>query len=207
MEGKIMKRMILGTMMCVLMATVAVAQQQDTIARRDMSHERMHPRQEMRAEFRGERKGELRRADADFKKREKLTPEQHAEAKAKFLAEELTLTAKQTDKLQKVFLKEAQTFEKSKTELEGKDEEAKKEQFKKLKANTDKQVKKILTEEEYAKYLQMQQCPKGEGKCDKGNFVGKPEGKPHHKPHELPEGHPRHPQNRPPAETATEPAE
>ena len=174
-----MKRMILGTMMCVLMATVAMAQEQDSIVRRDM-----RPKHEMRADmrgeqfrgehYRGERKGEFRKGEFD-KKREDLTPEQRAKNKADFLTDKLTLTSKQNEKLQKVFLKEVEAFQKAKAELEGKDEAAKKEQFMALKANTDKQVKKILTDEEYAKYKQMGECRKGDHKGGKG----KPHGKHH----------------------------
>lgn len=201
MEDKTMKRMILGTMMCVLMATGASAQVQDSIAKRDFRGERPHPGKEFREgrpfkpdsnavvmEHPGRpdfREGKHRQAqhegfkDRDFKP-EQLTPEQHAEAKAKFLTEKLTLTRKQSEKLQKVFLKESEAFLKLKAETEGQDEAVKKEEFKKLKANTDKQVKKILTEEEYAKYKEMQKAD-----CQH-----------QHRHHIMPNNHPNHPDNR-----------
>ncbi|MBR1564915.1 MAG: hypothetical protein IJ650_06180 [Paludibacteraceae bacterium] len=196
-----MKRMILGTLMCVILTT-AVSAQQDTIAKRDFRGEGMRPGKEMRdghmrhqhmqPEMREGKRGEVRGERPDFKaegreckafcgkdvKREQFTPEQHAEAKTKFLTEKLTLTKKQSEKLQKVFLKESEAFLKLKAETEGQDEAVKKEEFKKLKANTDKQVKKILTEEEFAKYQELGKARKGHGK---------------HRHHILPKNHPNHP--------------
>ena len=176
-----MKRMILGTMMCVLLTAGVSAQEQDTIAKREFQPNR-HPRHEMRMneDFRRpdrmpERRGEMREErfrgpEGPCAKFKDITPEQMAEFRAKMLTDQLTLTDKQNKKLNKIFLDEINDAKENKSTPEER------------KAKTDKQLKKCLTDAQYAKYQEM----------EKRHFACK------NKPHILPPCHPNHPQHRHP---------
>lgn len=151
MEEKTMKRMILGTMMCVAMTAGVLAQGQDSIRKRDFRHE--GPRQH--SEMRIEKRDFMRKNDIKKSKCDKITPEQRAELKTKFISEKLSLTPDQNEQLNKVFIKEIETLRKGRAELENQNEVAKKELFKNIKIETNNQVKQILNDEQYALYREM----------------------------------------------------
>ncbi len=180
MKGdQVMKRMILGTMMCMMIAIGVSAQEQDTVAKQEFRHHR-HPRMEMRmhgdfhradsmpmAKRHGMHRGHFCRPEGCAKFKD-ITPEQMAEFRADMLTRQLTLTDKQNKKLRDVFMDEAKAI---------KDKKATPEE---QKAKTDKKVKRILTDAQYAKYQEM----------GKRQFACK------NKPHILPFNHPNHPQHR-----------
>lgn len=89
MEDKTMKRMILGTMMCVLMTSAVSAQMQRPIPQ----------------------DGKKQVCKYDGEGMVKFTPEQAAEQKTRFVSERLTLTSKQSKKLGKIFLDEAKALD------------------------------------------------------------------------------------------------
>lgn len=155
-----MKRMIFCTLMCALVSFGAMAQTQDSVAlRRSHSQEgkQMHLKhQDCKKHGKACRFEQQKQMD-----KQELTAEQKAQMKAKYLKEKLTLTDKQEGKIYKVFLAEAQSIEKSKAESSDKSKEAKREEFRALKLNTDKQVKQILSDEQYAKYEQMAKARRG----------------------------------------------
>ena len=143
-----MKTSIICTLMCFAMVSGLFAQEQNTAKKSDK--EQNTTRKEMVIKHHKAKHLHHRM------KKDAITPEQRAERKVQFLTRKLSLTQEQSDKLHKLFLKENETFGKLRAAQE-KAESARHDEMKKLKANTDKQIKKILTDEQYSKYQQLAQ--------------------------------------------------
>lgn len=133
MEDKTMKRTILSTMMCVMMTLGVSAQVQDSIARQQL-HQTVCKSQ---------------------MKRGKISAEQRAELKAKFITQKLSLTSEQNQKLNTIYLNEIENFRQNKAVIESSDQAARKEIFKNIKTATNKQIKEVLTEEQYTQYREI----------------------------------------------------
>lgn len=149
MEDKTMKKMILGTMMCVMM-TVSVSAQtqvQDSVSQKRESKAVVQPRMRM---HNGKHIGKQ-----NTPQRIQVSPEKMAEVKTKYLTQKLTLSEQQSAELNKVLLKEIESFRSSKAELKEKAENEKKEAFKTIRQETNIQLKQILTEEQYIQYREL----------------------------------------------------
>lgn len=109
------------------------------------------------------------------KKHENMTPQQRAEMRTAKMTKDLNLTEEQQKKISKMNLANAKKHEAKKKKMEKAHAKAKEKMMKEM-AKNDKQLKKILTEEQYNKLLQQR-----EAKCKEHMMKHKK----HHKPHQM----------------------
>lgn len=191
-----MKKMILGTLVCVVMTVSATAQVQDSTKVR-----RINKGECQRVE---RAEGNRMARPIDGKNRPvKLSAEQIAERKAKFLTEKLSLTAEQSQQLNQILIKEAKSLETSKADLKAKSDALRKERietFRALRSNTETEIKDVLTEEQFAQLEKMSANHRKHAVQGKGQH-GKHRGKPHKGQRPPQRGHRPHPQGRPTPQT------
>ena len=84
------------------------------------------------------------------------TPEQRANMQTQRLSKKLKLSAEQQAKVKEIFLARAQKVENVKS-AQAEEKKQRKQQVKATKDESDAELKKVLTEEQYQQYLQMEE--------------------------------------------------